>query len=80
MATFKGTSAEAMEIEVDPNAPAVGLTLAELPIPDDAVVGGFIRGSEVFLPTGRSVIQGRDHLIVLAAPGSIEEVERLFAG
>ncbi len=80
VATFKGTSAEAMEIEVDPNAPAVGLTLAELPIPDDAVVGGFIRGSEVFLPTGRSVIQGRDHLIVLAAPGSIEEVERLFAG
>jgi Trk K+ transport system NAD-binding subunit len=34
----------------------------------------------VFLPTGGSVIQGRDELVVLATPGSIEEVERLFAG
>lgn len=80
VATFKGTTAEAMEIEVSPDAPAVGLTLAELAIPDGAVVGGFIRGNEVFLPSGRSIIQGRDHLVVLAAPGSIEAVERLFAG
>jgi trk system potassium uptake protein TrkA len=80
VATFKGTSAEAMEIEVAPDAPSVGRTLAELPIPDEAVVGGFIRGTDVFLPTGDSVIQGRDHLVVLSAPGSIEEVEGLFAG
>lgn len=78
VATFKDTQAEAIEIEVAPDAPAVGLTLRELDVPPGTVVGGFIRGSEAFLPTGDTTIRGRDHLLVVAVPGDIEAVEHLF--
>ena len=60
------------------DAPAVGSTLRELDVPDGTVIGGFIRGNEAFLPTGDTMIQGRDHLLVVAVPGDIEAVEHLF--
>jgi trk system potassium uptake protein TrkA len=78
VATFKDTQAEAIEIEVAPQAPAVGWALRDLSVPDGTVIGGFIRGREAFLPTGDTVIQGRDHLLVVAVPGDIEAVEHLF--
>jgi trk system potassium uptake protein TrkA len=80
VATFKDTRAEVLEIEVAPEAPAVGSSLRDLAVPDGAVVGGFIRGNEAFLPTGDTIIQGRDHLVVLAEPDAIHGVERMFVG
>ena len=72
VATFKDTRAEAIEIEVDPAAPAVGKALRDLNVPDGAVIGGFIRRQEAFLPVGDTVIQGGDHLVMLSVPSAIE--------
>jgi len=80
VATFKDTRTEAMEIEVAPDAPAVGRALRDLRVPVGAVVGGFIRDGEAFLPTGDTVFRGDDHLVVLAEPSVIEDVERMFIG
>ena len=80
VATFKDTRAEALEMEVVPDAPAVGCALRDLKVPDGAVVGGFVRGSQAFLPTGDTVFEGGDHLVVLAVPSAIEAVERMFIG
>ncbi|MBU1227775.1 MAG: Trk system potassium transporter TrkA [Actinobacteria bacterium] len=80
VATFKDTRAEAMEMLVGPAAPAVGRTLRDLDVPAGAVVGGFIRAGEAFLPAGDTVIEGEDHLVVLALPDAIEAVERMFVG
>jgi trk system potassium uptake protein TrkA len=80
VATFKDTRAEALEIEVDPGAPAVGKSLRDLNVPDGAVVGGFVRQQEAFLPVGETVIQGGDHLVMLSVPSAIEDVERMFIG
>jgi trk system potassium uptake protein TrkA len=80
VATFKDTRSEAIEIEVDPDSPAPGTALRDLAVPPGGVVGGFVRGNEAFLPTGDTVIRGRDHLVVLATPDAIEDVERLFMG
>jgi len=80
VATFKDTSAEALEFEVQSGAPAVGQRLGDLDVPPGAVVGGFVRASEAFLPTGDTVFRGGDHLVVLAVPAAIEDVERMFIG
>lgn len=80
VATFKDTRAEALEIEVAPGARAVGMALRDLAVPAAAVVGGFVRGTEAFLPTGDTVIRGGDHLVVLASPSALEDVERMFIG
>ncbi|MCJ7726376.1 MAG: Trk system potassium transporter TrkA [Acidimicrobiia bacterium] len=80
VATFKDTRAEALEIEVDPAAPAVGKTVRDLKVPDGAVIGGFVRAGVAFLPIGDTVVEGGDRLVVLAVPGAIEDVERMFIG
>ena len=80
VATFKDTRAEALEIEVDPVAPAVGKTVRNLKVPDGAVIGGFVRAGAAFLPTGDTVVEGGDRLVVLAVPDAIEAVERMFIG
>ena len=58
----------------------MGRPLRELGVPAGAVVGGFIRDGEAFLPTGDTVFRGGDHLVVLAEPSVIEEIEGMFIG
>ncbi len=80
VATFKDTRAEALEVLVGPGAPAVGKTLRDLDVPTGAVVGGFVRNGDAFLPTGDTVFGAEDHLVVVALPFAIEDVERMFIG
>ena len=76
--TFSDTDAEAIELEVDPRSEAVGLTLRDLDLPRGAVVGGILRRNVSFVPTGDTVIDPADHVIVFSMPHCIDEVERLF--
>ncbi|MDP8957734.1 MAG: Trk system potassium transporter TrkA [Actinomycetota bacterium] len=76
--TFDDTDAEAIELEVGPLSPAAGRRVSELGLPRSTVLGGVVRGSEVFVPGGDSLIQPGDRLVVFTLPESIREVERLF--
>lgn len=75
--TFSGSDAEAIELEVGPNSPAIGKTLAELKLPRSLIVGGVQRGSESFVPRGNTRIAVGDHLIVIALPEAIATAEKL---
>ncbi len=76
--TFKDTDAEAIELEVGKNSPAVGKTLVELGMPRDAVIGGVLRNGETFVPSGISTIESGDRVILFSMPDSITTVEQLF--
>ncbi len=76
---FSDTAAEAIEIEVEKSSKAVGLSLLELEMPPGAVVGGFIRDEEAFVPTGRTEIMVGDRLIIFSLPECFSTVESLFA-
>jgi trk system potassium uptake protein TrkA len=76
--TFNDTDAEAIEIEVAANGPAVGLTVQELGIPRGAVIGGIIRGEQTFVPSGASRIAAGDRVIFFSLPASIQAIEALF--
>ena len=41
------------------------------------IVGGIIRGDEVFVPRGETRIEVGDRMIVIALPKAIGDVERL---
>lgn len=75
--TFRDSAAEAIEIEVQPTSPAVGQSLADIHLPHEMIVGGIVRGEEVFVPLGESVIEAGDHLIVIALPEAFPELEKL---
>ena len=79
VATFNDTDAEAIEIEVEASSKSVGQTLLELPLPQGAVIGGILREGDVFVPTGSTEIQARDHLIIFALPAALPSVESLFS-
>ena len=75
--TFRDRAAEAIEIEVQPGSPAVGMSLADIHLPHEMIVGGVVREDEVFVPLGESVIKAGDHLIVIALPEAFPELEKL---
>ncbi|NND04439.1 MAG: Trk system potassium transporter TrkA [Acidimicrobiia bacterium] len=75
--TFRDSAAEAIEIEVQPTSPAVGQSLANIHLPHEMIVGGIVRGDEVLVPLGDSVIKAGDHLIVIALPEAFAELEKL---
>ena len=76
--TFNDTDAEAIELEVDPGSPAVGRSLVELGMPRGAVVGGIVRGEATFVPSGSTVIEQGDLVILFSMPDCIAAVEQLF--
>ena len=68
---------EAVFLEVGPDSPAVGKTLADMKLPHSLIVGGVQRGDEAFVPRGNQRIEAGDHLIVIALPEAIEAAEKL---
>ena len=76
--TFNDTDAEAIEIEVAADGPAVGRTVQELGIPRGAVIGGVIRGEQTFVPGGSSRIAAGDRVIFFSLPDCIQAIEALF--
>jgi len=57
----------------------VGRSIAELPLPQGATVGAIARGDKLVFPSGETVIETDDHVILfLADKRKIADVERLF--
>ena len=75
--TFSDSDAEAIELEVGPNSPAIGKTLADLRLPHSLIIGGVQRGPDTFVPRGNTVVEEGDHLIVIALPEAIPTAEKL---
>jgi trk system potassium uptake protein TrkA len=78
VATFSDTDAEAIEIEVSPDAEADGHTLLDLNLPVGVIIGGVSRNGTTFVPDGSTVIRAGDHIIFFALPRDIEESVALF--
>jgi trk system potassium uptake protein TrkA len=72
------SEAETLEVIVLPGTPAAGRSLEALALPDDALVGAIVRGEEVLVPEPQTVLEVGDHVILLALPRALPEVERLF--
>ena len=79
VATFLLTESEVLELTVAKDSPADGLTVEELNLPKDVLLGAIVRDGRPHIARARSRLRGRDHVVVFAMPGSIREVERKFA-
>jgi trk system potassium uptake protein TrkA len=70
----------ATELVLDGAAPAVGRSLQELPLPDGCLVAAILRGEQVLLPRGDSLLQAADRLILIVMPDKQEKALRVLAG
>lgn len=73
-----GCDAEVLEFIVKPNAPATKQKIKHLRFPHDAMIGGIVRGDNIFIATGNMEINAYDRVVVFALPGSISRIGNYF--
>jgi trk system potassium uptake protein len=72
------SSAEILQYRLDKSHPAVGVPLAQLGFPCQAVIGAVIKKHGVETPGGKTVLKPGDEVLVFTLPDCLEEVDRFF--
>ncbi|MBN1320135.1 MAG: Trk system potassium transporter TrkA [Thermoleophilia bacterium] len=78
-AVLDKSAGEALEFLVKDSCPVCSKKLAEIDFPNGAIVGAVVRGDEVRIPDGQSVLVDGDTAVVFALPEAVRGVEKLFA-
>ncbi|MCH7565096.1 MAG: Trk system potassium transporter TrkA [Gemmatimonadetes bacterium] len=78
VATLKGIGAETIQFTVTKDSQVAGKALRDLALPKGSLIGSIIRGDDLMIPRGDSVIRPGDEVIVFALPDAISEIERAF--
>ncbi|MBO7186319.1 MAG: Trk system potassium transporter TrkA [Alistipes sp.] len=73
-----GSQAEVMEFIVKPNSPATKDKIRDLGLPEDAIIGGVVRGDRVFIAVDDTQINAYDRVVVFAMPDSVMRVAEFF--
>jgi trk system potassium uptake protein len=77
--SIKGEEAEALEAVALENSGIINKPIKDLRFPRGALILCVIRGEEVLIPDGESVILPKDRIIILSTRRNIERVERSLA-
>ena len=75
-ASIKGDEAEALEAVAQPNSDIVGKAIKDLDLPRGALILTIQRGEEVVFPSGDSVIQPGDRIVLLSTQKNIPRIEK----
>ena len=78
VATYLHGDVEILEFAVADDCPCEGKTVAELHLPRESLVGAIVRDGKAQIARGRSTLRAKDHVIVIAKPGSVDRVTALF--
>ena len=71
--------AELIEAEVMATSSLVGKSVNEINLPKGIVFGAILRGDEVIIPDGETIIHEKDHVIILATSNMVRKVEKIFS-
>ncbi|MDY6953284.1 MAG: NAD-binding protein, partial [Thermodesulfobacteriota bacterium] len=74
--TLKGEEAEVLEAVAMETSDIVGKPIRKIRFPKGALVIAIIREQEVIIPTGESVIQPKDQIVILSTRQGIPQVEK----
>lgn len=77
--SLKGEQAEAIEAVALETSDIVSKPLKRISFPKGAIVASIIRNDRIIIPTGESVIEPGDHIIIFAHRRAIEGVEKILA-
>ncbi len=70
---------EIIEAEALETSSLVGVPLREADLPEGVMVGAIVRGTEVVIPRGDTVIKPKDRVVIFATASAVKSVEKLFA-
>jgi trk system potassium uptake protein TrkA len=77
--SIKGDQAEVMEAVALETSDIISNPLKKLSFPKGALVIGIIRGDDIIIPSGASVIEPNDRIIIFARRDSISKVEKFLS-
>ena len=75
---LNGTDAVVLEFIVNTNSKITTGKLKDLHFPDEAIIGGFVRGNESFIADSESTIRPYDQVVVFANPEAVDKVDKFF--
>ena len=75
---LKGTDAVVLEFIVNTNSKITTGKLKDLHFPEEAIIGGFVRGNESFIADSESTIRPYDQVVVFANPDAVDKVDKFF--
>jgi trk system potassium uptake protein TrkA len=78
VAPLKGVHAEAIEAEALETSEIVNVALSKVKFPKGAILGAIVRGEEIIIPHGDSIIRPQDHLIIFALQQVVPKLEKLL--
>ncbi|MBO5716536.1 MAG: Trk system potassium transporter TrkA [Alistipes sp.] len=73
-----GSQSEVMEFIVKPNSPATKGAIKDIGFPEDAIIGGVVRGDRVFIAVDDTCINAYDRVVVFSMPESVMRVAEFF--
>lgn len=72
------TEAEVLEFMVKEGSLITRKPLNQTDFPKDAIIGGIVRGNDVFIAKGSTVVQPKDKVLIFAMPSAVATVEHFF--
>lgn len=79
VATLLGSNAEVIELKVPKKDNYLNLPLKLLNVPLGSIVGAIVRKGQVIIPSGETLLQPEDNLVIFFRQQSLQAVENLFA-
>ena len=76
---FAEDSIEVAEVVLNEGSPAVGRALKDLNLPEGSLVVGVVRSGEALVPRGGTVLERRDHVLLISGRRHISEVVKAVA-
>lgn len=77
--TLRDGFGELIEAEAIETSSLVGKPIKDLDLPDEIIVGALVRGGNVIMPRGQTVIEKGDRVIIFAEADAVRQVEKMFA-
>ena len=73
-----GADAEVLEFIVNTDSAITDAPIKDLNFPQDAIIGGVIRGNESFIADENTIIRPYDQVVVFASPEAVSKVDKFF--
>ena len=67
-----------MEIGIEPDSSIVDKQISKIKFPKEAIIGAILRKGEMLIPNDEITLEAGDSVILVALPGAIEKIEKLF--
>ncbi len=77
--SLKGEQAEALEVVALETSEIVAKPLKRVAFPKGAIVAGIIRKDRIIIPTGESIIEPGDRIIIFAQRRAVDGIEKILA-